>query len=519
MYCKVTSGSFLGVQGVGIGVEVDVSAGLPMFEMVGFLGSEVKEARERVRTALKNSGFAFPAKRITINLSPANIKKTGTAFDLPIALAVLCAIGILPKEQLDDCIVLGELGLDGEVRSVKGVLPILSYAKKVGISHAIVPKANAMEAAVVKDISIHVVDSILDAVNLLLQWQTNGARDVGIEVSLEKMLENETVNCTDFSDIAGQVFVKRGLEIAASGLHNILMVGPPGAGKSMLAKCMPSILPPLTLDESIEITKIYSVKGLLQEHQALIGTRPFRSPHHTISKTALTGGGQNPTPGEISLAHNGVLFLDELPEFNREAIEVMRQPLEDRNVTISRVGCAYQFPADFMLVAAMNPCPCGYFPDREKCRCTPTQITKYLSKVSQPMLDRIDLCVETKAVSYEQLRSKKKEESSAMIRSRVEQAQRIQKQRYKEESIYFNSQLSVKQLDKYCALESEEELLMKDAMEQYHMSARAYHRILRVARTIADLDGKESIETAHLLEAIMYHNGGTKYWNHEVGVE
>lgn len=513
MYSYVLSSTVCGVEGFDIGVEADVSSGLPVFDMIGYLGSEVKEARERVRTALRNSGFVLPAKRITVNLSPADMHKEGSAFDLAIAVAILTAIGYISQKQVDEYLILGELGLNGEVRCVNGVLPMLSHAHTAGICKAIVPAANVYEGAVLQGMQVYGVHTLKDVVSFFVS-QDSGKVVQSLSVDVESLFQQDAVYDSDFSEIVGQTYAKRGLEIAAAGFHNILLIGPPGGGKSMMAKCMPSILPRLTLSESIEITKIYSVKGLLAEGQSLVTRRPFRAPHHTLSRTALTGGGRNPVPGEMSLAHNGVLFLDELPEFNREAIEVMRQPLEDRQVTISRVRAAYTFPADFMLVAAMNPCPCGYYPDRIRCHCSETQIKRYLDKVSQPMLDRMDLCVETSAVPYEQLCVQTVAESSDKIRVRVEKAQRIQKQRYCDCGILFNSQLSVKQIEQFCQLHETEKLFIKEAMRQFEFSARAYHRILRVVRTIADLAECERIGQEHLCEAIAYHNGNLKFWNY-----
>lgn len=515
MYSKVLSGTVHGVDGCHINVEVDVSNGLPVFEMVGYLGAEVKEAKERVRTALRNSGYPLPVKHITVNLSPANLHKEGSTFDLAIAVAVLVAMEIISPESIEDYIILGELSLNGEVRPVNGVLPMLSYAQKQGIKKAIVPAANALEGAVLSGMEVYGVSGLSEVVHLV-----NGEVDVAgtlkpASLPIEQLFSVNSNPEFDFSGIAGQAFVKRGIEIAAAGFHNLLMVGPPGAGKSMLAQCIPSILPALTLKESIDITKIYSVKGLLKEGQALITRRPFRSPHHTLSPAALTGGGSSPVPGEMSLAHNGVLFLDELPEFKREVLEVMRQPLEDKKLTLSRVYTSYTFPADFMLVAAMNPCPCGYFPDRRQCRCSDSAIRRYLSKVSQPLLDRIDLCVETAAVPLEQLQQRKVEETSKQIQQRVERAHQRQKERYQRENLLFNSQLTVRQLEQYCPLSGEEEEFLLSVVKQYHFSARAYHRVLRVARTIADLAGEQQILREHLCEAVAYHNGNLKYWNVE----
>ncbi len=512
MYSIVMSGAVCGVEGVNIGVEVDVSNGLPVFDMVGYLGSEVKEARERVRTALKNSGFAIPAKRITVNLSPADMHKEGSAFDLAIAVAILTAIGCIFQEQIEEYVILGELGLNGEIRRVNGVLPMLSHALNTGRKKAIIPYDNLYEGAVVSGMEVYGVKNLKETVDFLLSTTGNEPTIKPQEIDVEELLHKNKGESEDFSEIAGQEFAKRGLEICAAGFHNILMIGPPGAGKSMLAKCIPSILPQLTLKESIEITKIYSVKGMLKEGQSLVTRRPFRAPHHTISSYSLTGGGRNPTPGEMSLAHNGVLFLDELAEFKRDALEAMRQPLEDKKVTISRVNASYTFPADFMLVAAMNPCPCGYYPDRMRCRCSEGQIRRYLSRISQPMLDRIDVCVETKVTPYEQLMNRKAGRSSEVIRNNVIAAQKLQKERYKDSDILFNSQLSIKGIERFCVLQQEETDFLMDAMKQQQLSARAYHRILRVARTIADLAGEEQIGKEHLCEALLYHNGAASFF-------
>lgn len=515
MYSKVLSGTVHGVDGCHINVEADVSNGLPVFDMVGYLGAEVREAKERVRTALRNSGFSLPARHITVNLSPANLHKEGSTFDLAIAVAILSAMEMIPPNAVEEYVILGELSLNGEVRPVNGVLPMLSYAQKQGVKKAIVPASNALEGAVLSGIEVYGAMNLSEVVRHLSNEKDMEKPWEPVRINVGQLFTAGADTEADFSEVTGQTFAKRGLEIAAAGFHNLLMVGPPGAGKSMLAKCIPSILPALTLDESIEITKIYSVKGLLKEQQALITSRPFRSPHHTLSSAALSGGGGIPVPGEMSLAHNGVLFLDELPEFKREALEVMRQPLEDKRLTLSRVHASYTFPADFMLVAAMNPCPCGYYPDRRRCHCSESMIRRYLTKVSQPLLDRIDLCVEITSVPVEQLRQRAREETSQQIQKRVTMAHERQQKRYVKEGILFNSQLSVSQLERYCSLSSEEGAFLLDAVKQYQFSARAYHRILRVARTIADLAGEQRILKEHLCEAIAYHNANLKYWNVE----
>ena len=513
MFSKVTSCALLGIEGTIISVEADVNDGLPMFTMVGYLSSSVKEAGERVRTALKNSGFHMPPKRITINLSPADIRKDGSGFDLPVAVAVLLSIGILPEFDVDleKTIILGELGLNGEVKPITGVLPMVSHCQKLGFESFVVPKANAKEASLMKGIAVYGVESLEETAEFI-----QGIRIIEPEISVGEIdghLDNDTN--VDFSEVKGQATLKRGMEIAAAGFHNVLMTGAAGAGKSMIAKRLPTIMPKLTFEECIDITKIYSVSGLLDNNNALVTKRPFRSPHHTISNYALVGGGAVPRPGEISLAHNGVLFLDELPEFNKNVLEVMRQPLEDRSITISRVNATYVFPADFMLVAAMNQCPCGNYPNRRKCKCTPYEIRRYQGKISGPLLDRLDITMEVQPIEYKDLFLETKEESSRDIRERVEEARLRQAKRYKEEGINFNSQLDGKMLKKYIALNHTQEELLRDTFEKGDLSARGTYRILRLARTIADLDGRDGIEIEHLTEAIFYKNNG-KFYSEEV---
>ncbi|MBQ8317328.1 MAG: YifB family Mg chelatase-like AAA ATPase [Lachnospiraceae bacterium] len=513
MFSKVTSCALLGIEGTIISVEADVNDGLPMFTMVGYLSSSVKEAGERVRTALKNSGFHMPPKRITINLSPADIRKEGSGFDLPVAVAVLLSIGILPEFDVDleKTIILGELGLNGEVKPIAGVLPMVSHCQKLGYQNFIVPKANAREASLIKGIMVYGVESLEETAEFI-----QGIRIIEPEVGVGE-IDNRTDNDAnvDFSEVKGQATLKRGMEIAAAGFHNVLMTGAAGAGKSMIAKRLPTIMPKLTFEECIDITKIYSVSGLLDNNNALITRRPFRSPHHTISSYALVGGGTVPRPGEISLAHNGVLFLDELPEFNKNVLEVMRQPIEDRNITISRVNATYVFPADFMLVAAMNQCPCGNYPNRRKCKCTPYEIRRYQGKISGPLLDRIDITMEVQPIEYKDLFLETKEESSEDIRQRVEEARLRQANRYREEAINFNSQLDGKILKKYITLKDAQEELLRYTFEKGDLSARGTYRILRLARTIADLAGSDDILIEHLTEAIFYKNNG-KFYSEEV---
>ena len=510
MYSEIMSSAIRGVDGTIISVEADVNDGLPTFTMVGYLSSSVKEAGERVKTALKNSGYHLPPKRITINLSPADIRKDGSGFDLPIALAVLASMGLTFDIDLSRTLIVGELGLDGEVRAIPGVLAMVHYASLNGFDSCIVPYDNSAEAAMVNNIKVYGVKSLADAI-LFLQgaitiepYVNHYAGKNGLEYLKE-----------DFSDIKGQDTLKRGMEIAAAGFHNVLMSGAAGAGKSMLARRLPSILPELTHEESIEVTKIYSISGLLRDNASLISKRPFRSPHHTISGRALVGGGSVPKPGEISLAHHGVLFLDELPEFSKNVLEVLRQPLEDKSVTIARVNSTYCFPADFMLVAAMNLCPCGYFPDMKRCTCSPTQIIKYREKISGPLMDRIDINMNVKPVEYDDIFSDRTGESSYQIRCRVKDAIAIQKKRYKDEGILFNSQLSGSLIRKHLILNEEQQEVLSCVFRTKKLSVRGTYRILKLARTIADLDRKDNIETAHLKEAIFFRNNES-YENKEV---
>ena len=503
MFFSIKSASVYGIEATIINVEADFSDGLPLFNMVGYLASEVKEAKDRVRTALKNSHYALKPKHITVNLSPADIRKAGTAFDLPIAIACLAASEILPPEKLDDLLIVGELSLDGKVNRISGVLPICIAAKTAGIGTVIVPKGNAKEGSVVEGLSVIGVSDLNELIEYLL-----GIKELLPETSnLDELLHTSSSEFPeDFSEVTGQDAARRAAEIAVSGQHNILFSGPPGSGKTMIARRIPGIMPDMSFEDSLEISRIYSVAGLLNDKQYLITRRPFRSPHHTCTVTSLIGGGFTPRPGEISLAVNGVLFLDEMPEFGREAIEALRQPLEDRKVTVSRLNASYIYPAGFMLVASMNPCPCGHYPDRSRCSCSERQIRQYQRRISQPVLDRIDLCVSVSEVRYEDLSNSPKAECSAAIKERVMQAREVQLERYKDTPISFNSELTGSMTNEFCPLGPDEKALMEKAFDKYSLSARGYHRLLKVSRTIADMAGEKDIKVPHILEALCYRN-------------
>lgn len=509
MFCSVVSSTLYGIDARLIFAEADVSDdAMPSFDMVGFLGSEVREARERIKSAVKNSDFELPAKKITVNLSPADLRKSGTSFDLAGAVAILAALNKIEADALKDTVIVGELSLSGYVKGINGILPMVMEAVKKGYKRFILPKENSGEGSAVRGISVIGVSTLKQTVDYL-----NGEYDIapateadGDGFSLKKYE-------VDFAELKGQEQARRAAEVAASGMHNLLLIGPPGSGKSMIAKRMPTIMPELTRRESLELTKVYSAAGALK-NDGIMTLRPFVETHHTTTAQALSGGGNCPKPGLCSLSLYGTLFLDELPEFSRAALEALREPLEDGVINVSRVGWKYTFPASFLLVAAMNPCKCGYFPDRSRCSCTEISVKKYLSKISRPLLDRIDISCQAEEVSFEELNDDSvRAESSEAIRQRVMGVFEIQKRRFKDEGISFNSQIDVRDIKKFCSLGAKEEALLKEAFKVLNLSARAYHRILKCARTIADMDGSDNIRCSHLSEAIGYRSLDGRYWN------
>ncbi len=510
MLTKINSIVLIGIEGFKIDVEVDISNNLPKWEIVGLPDTSIKESKERVRTAIKNCGYEIRGKKILINLAPAEIKKEGAVFDLAIAIGILTNLEYIKNKELNNYAFLGELSLDGKINPITGALAMCIELKKLGIKKVILPKDNAIEASIVKGLEVYGVESIRDTVDFL-----NKEKDIKkTEIKLEEILKIEEKNSTsiDYSEVKGQENVKRALEIAAAGGHNLIMIGSPGSGKTMLARRITTILPDMNFEETLEVTKIHSIAGITNKNKIVL-KRPFRSPHHTISKVALVGGGKTAKPGEISLAHRGVLFLDELPEFNKSTLEVLRGPLEDRKVLISRVNANYEYPSNFMLIASMNPCPCGYYGSNEKeCTCSSRDIEKYMHKISGPLLDRIDIQVEVSGVDYKKIAKVNKEEKSEDIKKRVNKARKIQEERYKEFNIFSNSELTPKLMDKYCELDEDSRELLEKAFTKLNLSTRAYNRILKVARTIADLSEREKINKNDIAEAIQYRSLDKKYF-------
>lgn len=510
MLAKTKSYALNGVEGYEVSIEVDLNAGLPAYDTVGLADTAIKEAKERVRSAIKNSRFTYPVRKITINLAPADTKKEGSHFDLAIALGIMIASEEIASKTYKDFIILGELSLDGSINHVKGVMPLVISAVQNGHKKFILPSKNAKEASYISGIEVYAFDKLTEVVDFL----TGNSQVEPLETSEFVSMQSANKYNVDFSEVKGQFMAKRALEIAVAGGHNVLMIGPPGAGKTMMAKCVPTIMPDMTFEEAIEVTKIHSVAGILDSNVGIVVNRPFRTPHHTATIPALMGGGTNARPGEISLAHNGVLFLDEMPEYQRRTLETLRQPLEDGVAVVSRAKHTLEYPARFMLVASMNPCPCGNLGSKtQECKCTPSEIHRYISKLSGPLLDRIDLQIEVDSISYEDFRSTVADESSKDIKERVEKARQVQRERYAGTSTKTNDEMTNAQVRTYCKLDYDGEILLKNAFTRLNLSARASSRVLKVARTIADLDGSENILVTHIAEAIQYRSLDRKYWD------
>lgn len=507
MLAKIQSYALDGLTGYAVDVETDINSGLPGYDMVGLASTATKESKERVRSAIKNSGFQYPAKRIIVNLAPADTKKEGPTFDLPVALGIMAATGQIENKYYKQFVIIGELSLDGELRHVNGIMPLLISAMQAGHRKFIIPSANAREASFIEGIDVYALPTLRDVVEML-----SGVAYEKVQTSTYESACVSHGYGVDFADVKGQSVAKRALEIAVAGGHNALMIGPPGAGKTMLAKCVPTIMPEMTFEEAVEVTKIHSVAGILDGNVGIVTTRPFRTPHHTTTVPALIGGGAKAKPGEVSLANHGVLFLDEMPEYSRHALETLRQPLEDRKVTVARVQQTTEYPANFMLIASMNPCPCGNYGSKNQiCRCTPSQIHNYVSKLSGPLMDRIDLQIEVDNVSYDELRFQKSGETSAQIKERVNRVRALQRQRFANDGILTNAEMGSRELGKYCAIDKDCERLLQKAFEKLNLSARGTTRILKVARTIADIEGSENILPAHIGEAIQYRGLDRKY--------